>query len=247
MNDICVTLTGNSRKQCLTDSKKITSFVNQNKTICIDNLDSDKNQLLNMDSLHKLVDEAWATIRIYTDSIKDDTHGDKIFIDKLTSWIIQYPHTRLKILLKSNQEDIAQTKLYKALDGLDKEYKKQVEIRYIKKPLETDFNCLIVDQSSYKLRLVNDNKAYLSFNDVQGVAKSMSVVFNKHFSKKRSNGIMEPNFNLGTVVNQFFNKIDNKKLAESDPLSALINNSIPKSFSGFAGKALNIRPDWSVI
>jgi len=248
MNDTCAILEGSESKQCLMDIEKITSFINQNKTICIENLDSRKNQILNRNSLYKLVDEAWATIRIYTDSIKDETHGDEVFMKKLTAWIIRYPHARLKILLKNKQNNLTETKLYKALNNLGKDYKKQIEIRYIKPKysLETDFNCFIADQSSYKLRLVDENKAYLSFNDTQGVATSMSVVFSQYFSKTRSEKIMQPNFNLSNVINQFFNKIDDNKISQSSTFSALTENKIPDSFIGFTGKALNIVPHWSM-
>ncbi|SMM99916.1 hypothetical protein SPONL_984 [uncultured Candidatus Thioglobus sp.] len=227
-------MTKNSKKydECVT---KIKRLIDDKNTMVVEDFDSQIE--LNIETLVQLIDIAGEEIRIYTDKIKDETYGDNRVIQQLKGFIIRYPHCRLKILLKQFQNNLEETKLYKMLSELKPEYKKQIEIRYMKKLVDSDFNCLVVDQFAYKLKIIEQqaSKAYISFNDTQGVAVAISVVFNQHFNWYKSTKVdgFGTSYNLSNIINRKFNNNDIESLATKGRLLALRGYVVPDSFQDF--------------
>ena len=143
--------------------------------------------------LTELINYATHEIKIFTDKIKDEIHGDEDVVANLLAWVVHYPHRKIQILLKENQEDLKNTKLFKAIDKLEDRHRSRIVIRYLNNKVDTNINCLIADVSGYKIKIVDSNNketVLVSINDVEKFAKMLNRIFNIFFNDKKSTKVL---------------------------------------------------------
>ena len=231
IREICKKLNSEDQKVCDVTIADIYKLRFKNETVKIADLDSELKVSLNLAVLIELIDAASRVIRVYTDKIKDDIHGNEYVISSLLAWLAKYPHRKLKILLKQQQDKIEDTKLVKAIKQLDKKTRSQVEIRYLynKGVEDTKFNCMLVDSFAFKIKLLEQKIAFLTFNDTDNLTNRMNVLYDRIFT----NSIKTKKVDLNTSYN-LISKLSLVNIIDNYYERKLAGKGIPNSFQGFS-------------